>query len=301
VTIKGSTTYTSSTIDKDTTDFAISANTCTGTITTSCTITVKFDPATPGAKKATLVVEDSDPTSPQLIGITGTGTSYESFSPASVTFATQIVNTASKATKIEFKYAGTGSITLNSLTPTASYSVNETGITTDACAPGTTVLSTDDFCYFNVVFTPTATGTTNGSVTASFSADPTGNTSLVLPLTGVGTGVSLSPTALAFGTVTSGTKNLSVTVTNKGSAVLTFSGTPTISGTGAAQFQVLPYSASPATSTCLNGTVSLSTGQSCTFTVQFSSTGNGDSYAATLTINDSDPASPQKVAMTGKE
>ena len=300
VTVKGSTTYTSTTIDKDTTDFAISANTCTGTVATSCVITVKFSPVTPGAKKATLVIQDSDPTSPQLVAITGTATSYESFTPASVTFATTVINTSSKATKIEFKYAGTGSITLSSLTPTAPFTVNETGITTDACDPGTTVLTTNEFCYFNVVFSPTATGTTAGSVTATFSADEVGNTTAVLPLTGTGTAVSISPASLGFGTVTSGTKNLSVTVTNKGTAALTFSA-PTISGTGAAQFAVLPYSASPATSTCLSGTASLSQNQSCTITVQFSSTGNGDSYTATLTINDSDPASPQKVTMTGKE
>ena len=303
VTIKGSTTYTSTTLDKDTTDFAISANTCTGTVTTSCSITVKFDPTTTGAKKGTLVVVDSDPTSPQLIGLTGTATSYESFTPASVTFANQVINTASKATKITFKYTGSGTLSLGSLTPTAPFTVNETGITSEACNPGTTKLTTNELCYFNVVFTPTATGTATGSVTAAFTGDPTGNTSSVLPLTGTGTAVSLSPASLAFGTVTSGTKKLSLTITNKGSSALTLNGTPTISGTGSAQFAVLAYSASPATSTCLNPALgsSLTAGSSCTYTVQFTSTGEGVSYTDYLSISDSDPTSPQKVTMTAKD
>jgi hypothetical protein len=75
VTITGTTTYSSpsATLDGDKTDYTIASNTCTGKITTSCVIGVTFDPLTTGAKKATLVINDSDPTSPQLVGVTGTG------------------------------------------------------------------------------------------------------------------------------------------------------------------------------------------------------------------------------------
>ena len=63
VTVKGTTTYaaTSATLTGDTTDFTIASNTCTGTITTSCVIGIKFDPLTTGAKKATLLIHDNDP------------------------------------------------------------------------------------------------------------------------------------------------------------------------------------------------------------------------------------------------
>jgi hypothetical protein len=137
-------------------------------------------------------------------------------------------------------------------------------------------------------------------VTASFTGDPN-NSSLQLPLTGKATEVSLSPAALAFGTVTSGTKNETLTVKNVGTTTLTFSGTPTITGTGSGQFTVLPYSASPVTSTCLNGAVTLTNNQTCTFTVQFTSTGAGVSYAETLSVSDNGGASPQAEKITAKD
>ncbi len=303
VTVKGGTTYagTSAVIEGDTTDFKIASNTCTGAVTTSCVIGVAFDPLTSGAKKATLIVYDNDPTSPQLVKLTGTGSSYESFTPASVTLTKpQVINTASTATKVTFKYAGSGTLTLTSLVPTTNYSVNITGITTGACSlTGSTALTTGQTCVFNVVFTPTSLGTIVGTVTANFTGDPNGQLSLQLPLSGVGTEVSLTPAALAFGTVTTN-KTLSLTVTNKGTTPLTFSGTPTVTGTGAANFSVLPYSA-PSTSTCLN-VVSLAQNATCTFTVKFTSPGGATTtFTTKLNISDNGGGSPQLVTMTATD
>jgi hypothetical protein len=303
VTVKGATTYSSVTLTGDTTDFTIATNTCTGAVSSTCSVGIKFDPLTTGAKKATLVLKDSDPTSPQAVAVTGTGTSYETFTPAAVTFAAAVVDgKTSTNTKVTFKYTGSGTLSLTALTPSSSsFSVNETGITTSACAPGTTKLTANQVCYFNVAFSPgTAIGTVTGNVTATFTGD-TNNSSSLLPLTGTGTEVSLSPATLAFGTVASGTKNETLTVTNVGTTALTFNGTPTISGTGSGQFKVLPYSASPVTSTCLNGSVTLNNGQNCTFTVQFTSTGAGTSYSETLSISDNGGASPQAEKMTAKD
>src|SRR6202043_3518818 len=122
------------------------------------------------------------------------------------------------------------------------------------------------FCYFNVVFNPgTTLGVINGTVTANFTGDPNGVTQMPLNVSGTGTEVSLSPATLAFSTVAT-TKTLSVTVKNVGTTTLTFSSAPTVTGTGAANFAVQPYSAT--TSTCLNPTpVMLTNGQSCTYTV----------------------------------
>jgi hypothetical protein len=302
ITVKGGTTYSSVTLEGDTTDFKIATNTCTGTVAATCAVGITFDPTTTGAKKATLVLKDSDPTSPQVVSITGTGSSYEKFTPASVTFATtEVDGTTSKATKITFTYSGSSTLTLTALTPSSSsFIVNETGITSDACSPGTTTLAKNAFCYFNVEFAPgTAIGTITGNVTATFTGDPN-NSSLQLPLTGTATEVSSSPASLAFGTVASGTKNETLTVKNVGATPLTFSGTPTITGTGSGQFQVLPYGGGTI-STCLNGTVTLTNGQTCTFTVQFTSTGAGISYAETLSISDNGGGSPQTEKMTAKD
>lgn len=104
---------------------------------------------------------------------------------------------------------------------------------------------------------------------------------------------------MAFGKVLTGnTKAVSVTVTNKGTTPLTFNGTPTITGLGSSNFAVLSY-ASPSTSTCLNGTVTLEQNASCTFTVQFTSpSGTGNSFTDYLNINDNGGASPQLEKMT---
>ncbi len=189
VTVTGNTIYSSLALSGDATDFTIRSNTCTGAVTTSCVIGVKFDPQTIGAKSATLVITDSsgDPTSPQSVAARGTGTE-----------------------------------------------------------------------------------------------------------------VSLSPTTLAFGTVTTGTKERSETVKNVGTTLLTFRDTPTITGAGADQFSVMPC-ASPSTSTCLNASVKLTQNQTCTFTVRFTSTGDGVSYTNELNVSDNGGASPQMVKMTAMD
>ena len=304
VTVKGGTTYTSVVLVGDTTDFSIATNTCTGTVASTCAVGIKFDPQSTGAKSATLVLKDSDPTSPQAVSISGTGTSYEVFKPTSVTFAATVDGTTSKATKITFTYTGSGTLALTALTPTsnsptAGFIVNETGISSNACKPGTTTLTKNQFCYFNAQFNPgtTALGTITGYITASFTGDPN-NSSSQLPLTGTATEVTLSPATLAFGTVASGTKNETLTVKNVGSTPLTFNGTPTITGTGSGQFAVLAYSGS--TSTCLSGNP-VAQGGTCTFTVQFTSTGAGASYTETLSVSDNGGASPQAEKMTAKD
>jgi sugar lactone lactonase YvrE len=301
VTIKGSTTYSSLALSGDTTDFTITNNTCTGTIS-SCTISVNFNPQSAGLKKATLVIKDSDPTSPQLVAATGSGTSYESLTPASVKFANTLINATSANTKITFKYTGTGTLTLSGITPSANFSVDETGITTDPCSNGL-MLTQNKFCYFNVACSPgTTLGQITGNVTVSFTGD-IHNSSLVLPLSGNGTEVKITG-SLAFGTVTGGTsKPLSVTVTNEGTVPLTFSPAPSMSGTDAAQYVVLPYSVSPLYSTCLNGSVTLTQTQHCTITVQFNSPAGsaGSANPATLNIYDNGGGSPQTSAASGKD
>jgi|HubBroStandDraft_6_1064221.scaffolds.fasta_scaffold03690_4 hypothetical protein len=307
ITVKGATTYTSpATISGDSTDFTIASNTCTGTIASSCVIGVQFKPLSTGAKKATLVINDNDPTSPQLAGLTGTGSSYESFTPSTITFKPQIVSTNSANTKVTFKYAGTGTLTLSSLVPSPSnYTVNTTGLTGTLCnLSGNTLLTMNQSCVFNVAFNPgTMLVVIPGTVTANFTGDPNSVTQLVMNVSGTGTEVKITG-SLAFGTVTGATaKILSVTVTNEGTVGLTFS-TPTITGTAAGQYSVVPYAAGPPTySTCFNGAVTLTHLQACTISVQFNSPAGsaGAANPADLNINDNGGASPQVVVMSGKD
>ena len=304
VTVKGATTYnaTPAYIEGDATDFKLTtgATPCTGTIAATCNIYVTFDPLSTGAKKATLVIQDNDPTSPQLVALTGTGSSYESFTPTSITYKATVLNTPSANTKVTFKYAGTGTLMLTGLAASSNYSINYTGLTTGNCSAQPLALTTNQTCTFNVAFTPTSTGVIPGTITASFTGDPNGVTSLQLPLTGTGTAVKITG-GLAFGLVSGGTtKNLSVTLTNEGTAAITFN-TPTITGTAAAQYAVLPSNGT--NSTCLASGFMLAQTKTCTITVQFTSPAGmaGAANPADLNIFDSDPASPQVVVASGKD
>jgi hypothetical protein len=298
ITVKGGTTYASVTLEGDTTDFKIATNTCTGVVASSCAVGITFDPASTGAKTATLVLKDSDPTSPQVVSITGTGTSLESLTPTSVTFASQLSNAVSKNTKITFKYTGTGTLSLTGLTASTSFTTNTTGLS-PACVAGTTMLTHNGVCYFNVAFAPNyALGTITGNVTLTFGGDPN-NSSSVLPLTGTSTEVSFTPPTLGFGTVATN-KTLSVTVKNVGTTPLAFSGTPTITGTGSSNFVLQPYSGS--TSTCLNPSLTtLAQNATCTFTVKFTNPGGSSTLTTYLNVSDNGGASPQLVKMTATE
>ena len=278
-----------------TTDYAFSGTgTCpvTGGALASkakCTIAVTFTPHSTGVKKGTLVVNSNDPASPVLLGYSGTGSSFESFTPASVTFATTLLNTSSKASKVSFKYSGAGTLTLTSLTPSASYSLNTTGIPSGACnLTGNTTLNAGGSCAFNVVFAPTAIGTVPGTVTASFTGD-LNNSTLVLPLTGVGTEVTFTPASLSFGNVVHGnTKSLNLTVKNvSASNTLHVTGT-SFTGTYASVYSVTANTCS-----------SVAPGTTCTLTVQYAPTAVGTGQKAVLDVVDDGGGSPQLVNVTG--
>ena len=226
--------------------------------------------------------------------------------PASWTFPGFTVDGSTSPNEmVTFAYTGSGTLSLTKLQASTNFSWNKSGIT-GPCTPGTTVLTPSmPSCAFNVAFVPGQTlGTVNGNVTATFAGDPN-NSSLELPLQGMSTEVLVSPKTLAFGTVSSGTKNLSVTVTNKGTTSLQFGVPPTIITAGTcttSQFCVLSYSAGPPViSSCLNGTVILTKSESCTFTVQFTHMNDSNSFDTSLYIYDNDPASPQIVDITAKD
>jgi sugar lactone lactonase YvrE len=420
VTVTGSTTYagTPVTLSGDPA-YSIASNTCIG-LKTSCVIGITFNPSSAGSHNATLAIHDSDPTSAQLVPITGSGcvsscsSAYETFTPSSITFGSQTDKVSSAATKVTFTNNSGISLTITKPVATTGFKVNVTGLTPPECSvTASTVVAAGATCSFNVVFDPTVTGVTNGTVKTTFPNDGHGDTSLSMMVSGEGSAISFTPSPVAFkaeminttsaktkvtiknvdsvgltltslmsssssfvlsnaglspacsltgstpiaagstclvdvafapgatigtinGTVTANysgdpndtsrvlsvtgigtemkvtgslafstvanpaTKILSVTLTNEGTTTATFS-TPTITGTGAAEYSVVPYAAGPpAYSTCFNGSVSLTNGQFCTISVQFTPpAGSGTSYAADLNINTSG-GGPLVVAISGK-
>jgi hypothetical protein len=148
-----------------------------------------------------------------------------------------------------------------------------------------TTLAASASCTISVTFRPTATGARTASVSIADNAPGSPHTA---PLTGTGTGVTVTPTSLTFASQTVGTTSAAQTVTvrNVGTATLTgivISDT----GTNAGDFNE--------TTTC---GASLNAGASCTVSVTFRPSARL-SRTATLQISDSDPVSPQQVSLSG--
>ena len=257
--------------------------TCGATLAvgTSCTISVTFTPTATGTRTATLSVADSDPTSPQLTTLSGTGTApVASISPASVTFGVQAVNTSSSASVVTLRNSGNATMTISSTAITGTNAGDFSRTTT--CGSS---LGAGSSCTISVTFKPTAAGTRTASVSITDNAAGSPQT---VPLTGTGTGVSLTPSSLTFSTQRRGTTSTAQTVTlrNVGTAALTGIST-SLTGTNPGDYAQ--------TTTC--GTT-LAVGTSCTISVTFKPTATG-TRTATLRLADSDPTSPQTTSLTG--
>jgi len=256
----------------------------------NCLVNVRFAPTADGVINGTLTITyNGFFTSSLVVPLQGEASGL-SISPVSLAYGTQLV-TATPVTKtIAVTGATTYSATSATLEGSAAFK-----IASNTCTGAITTS-----CVIGVTFAPTSTtlGAQKNTLIIHDN-DPT-NPQLVA-LTGTGTEVTLTPTTLAFGTVASGSKTLSVTVKNVGTTTLSFSSAPTITGTGSANFKVLPYSATGPQSTCLNGTVTLAQNASCTYSVQFTFAGGTTAFTTDLNIFDNGGASPQVVVMTATD
>jgi hypothetical protein len=138
----------------------------------------------------------------------------------------------------------------------------------------------------SVTFTPTVTGTRTGTV--QIEDDATGSPQLVA-LTGTGTlPVTVSPTALAFGSQKVGTT---------GAAKTTTFSNPNVVAVTLASVDVSGDFAAIA-DTCPRAPESLAAGASCTVSVTFTPTATGTRTGSILFTDDA-TGSPQKVTLTG--
>jgi hypothetical protein len=140
-----------------------------------------------------------------------------------------------------------------------------------------------------LTFKPSAAGVRSATLVITDS-DP--SSPQTVSLTGMGTAVSLSATSLGFGTQAVGTRSAPKTIvlTNLGSTPLSIKGL-TLGGTDAEDFAI------QSSSTCAAGD-RVASGGRCTISLAFKPTRAG-LRSATLSISDSDPSSPQTVALSG--
>jgi hypothetical protein len=143
-----------------------------------CTASVYFRPATPGDKTAQLNIVSQAASSPQVVGLAGTGTFLQmTASPTALDFSFQPVGVASAARTVTVTNTGTQLLKLTAVAITgvdaSSYSRSTT------CGASLAVRAS---CDVRVFFRPTVLG--NRSATLTISA--TGTAAKTVALGGVG-------------------------------------------------------------------------------------------------------------------
>jgi streptogramin lyase len=201
-----------------------------------------------------------------------TPTPVGTISTASLSYSDTVVGTASAAQTVTLNNIGTAPLTITGITPSGDFSQTNT-------CPGT--LPAGQSCVVTVTFVPSAPGSRSGSMAFNFASSAAKSVSL----TGIGTLVAVSPTALSFGTVPTSDHPtpLTVTVSNPG---VSAAGIASVTLKGAAVYRLK----NPCPTT-------LAVGASCTVTVTFTPQTN-KYYTGTLTITDGS-GTAQKVTITG--
>jgi hypothetical protein len=284
VTNTGNTTLTVSSVTITGTnapDFS-QTNTCTaGGIApqATCAVTVTFTPSISGNETADVSLADNAPSSPQLGSLTGYGLGNGPavvLSPASLTFATQLVGTTSQPKAVTLSNVGNAALAITSIT------VGPNFLQTNTCGSS---VAAGASCTITVTFRPTTINTLTGSVAI---ADNASGSPQTVAVSGVGTVVVLTPASINFGKVTVGTSSPArvATFSNAGKVSLAIQSLSII-GPDPADFSE--------TNTC--GT-SLPPAGKCTINITFNPNATGG-LSATLSITDGGGASPQSVTLIG--
>jgi hypothetical protein len=283
--------FTSYTID--TTQFAISANTCPASGTSlkagkNCTLSVTFTPNGGTGFTSTLTIVDGDVNSPQVVNLSGVGTAIPSvsLSTTNLVFGDVLENTSSTMQLI-LTNNGTGNLTITKIAISGADSAMFTQ--TDNCP--STVLPSGN-CTFNVTFTPTNTIFDTSTLTINDNAD-SGLQAVALSGFGARPRASFSPDPLKFGSVgVNSSSVLTDTVTNTGLVPLTIT---KIALTGS---NTKYYKKSD---NCPRSPTTLAAGATCVVTVTFTPKVSGV-LNSTLTITDnvSSGSSTMNLNGTGK-
>ncbi len=194
-----------------------------------------------------------------------TAAAAATFSPASLTFGTQVVGTTSASQTITLRNTGTAAMQITGASASAGF------VETDTCSG--TSLTINSTCTLTVSFAPVTEGSITGTVQVVANL-PGGYATVALAGTATGVAkVLISPTSIAFGDVAVNAVSASqtITVSNAGTATATLN-MPVVS----ADYKLTA-------STC--GTT-LNAGATCTLSVAYAPTISGmNNGTLTLTNN----------------
>lgn len=251
-----------------------------------CTMSVTFSPKANGATNGAVTITHNASFSPQEVALSGTGsggaTAPLTFSPASLTFAAQLVGTTSAGKSVTVTNSSASSLNITAFTATGNYTSAGSGTT--PCKAG--ALAAGASCTFAVTFSPSLNGTIKGAVVFTDSA---AIGTQVVNLSGTAAlPVSFSPASLTFTAQSVGTTSAAktVTLTNNQAVALSLTG---IAATG-------EYTAAPGGGTPCGASVAAK--GKCTFNVTFSPTSTG-TIKGVVTVTHNAANSPQAVALSG--
>jgi hypothetical protein len=246
----------------------------------TCIVTIQFDPATTGFRKSFVSIETASPHPLLSVALSGTGTAPNAVvAPGTLTFQPQQTGTISGAQTLTLANTGTGPLTIGSITATGDYSV------TNNCPA---VVVPGDGCTVSVLFKPSASGPSTGSLTITDDAAPGGTQQTVtLQGTGIPTAppFTLTPGSLYFPDQQQGSTSTAQTST------LTNNSGSTVSLTAA----VIPAGFKESTSCG----ATLKAGASCVFRIQFAPTAVGPVSASVSIPITSLPSLSLEVSGTG--
>jgi alpha-tubulin suppressor-like RCC1 family protein len=292
------TTCSAPTID-NTTDFTLSADTCgVSTLAGSgatCTIKVAGNPATVGAKAATLsrtcTFGGTATTTTNQIIVTGIAPSL-AWSPLTNAFGSINVGSSSATQTFTLTNSGTATATTCSA-PIISDAVNFT-LSADTCGTST-LAGSGATCTIKVAGSPASTGakTATLSRTCTFGGTSTTTTNQIT-VTGIAPSLAWSPLTNAFGSVNVGSSSATqtFTLTNSGTATATGCSAPTIDNS--TDFTL-------STDTCGTSTLAGS-GATCTIKVAGNPTTSGLKTATlsrTCTFGGTSTTTANQITVTG--
>jgi sugar lactone lactonase YvrE len=268
-------------------DFSIST-TCAASlaVSASCVTSVTFRPLVAGTRTAVLTFSDRLANSPQTVTLTGIGSggALVSFNPAGLSFGSLVVGAKSSALNVVVTNTGSTALSIYGIALTGANG-GDFSILSTTCGAS---LNASANCTITLAFGPTALGARTAALVLTDSAGDTPQ-SLSLSGSGVAQSLSVTPTALSFGSQIVGATGAAQTVTfsNFSGATITFGGLGFV-GPNSADF-------STTANTCV---ATLATGSSCSVSLAFNPSAAG-ARSASLILIDSAANSPQAVSLTG--
>ncbi|MTA16514.1 MAG: choice-of-anchor D domain-containing protein, partial [Actinobacteria bacterium] len=259
--------------------------------TGNCTVTYTFTPTATGSRTANLVFTDNAAGSPHTVVLTGTGTA-PTFSASTPAIPDTTLGSTSATQTETITNTGTADLTFGaSAVAISGTNSSDFAIVADSCSSQSIVPT--GYCTVTYTFTPTATGSRTANLV--FTDNATGSPHTVV-LTGTGTAPTLSAStpAIPNTTVNQTSATQIETITNTGTANLTFGASAVVlSGTNAGDFAIVADNCSSHSLTPSPSMIDL-----CTVTYSFTPTATG-SRTANLVFTDNATGSPHTVVLTG--